>query len=70
MEGAILMTCSVHGMLDHVAGGIDASFVQLRTEERCFALMSYDHGLSFWKSSVRPFNLRVTSCLCKALSVG
>lgn len=29
MEGAVLMSGSIHGMLDHVTGGVDASFVQL-----------------------------------------
>ncbi len=27
MEGAVLVPCSIHGMLDHVAGSIDSSFV-------------------------------------------
>lgn len=31
VEGAILMPCSIHGMLNHMACGIDASFVQLST---------------------------------------
>lgn len=27
MEGAVLVACSIHGVLDHVTGGIDAPFV-------------------------------------------
>lgn len=34
MEGAVLVAGSIHGMLDQMAGGIDASFVQLKRKLR------------------------------------
>ena len=30
MQGAVLVSCSVHGVLDQVASGIYAAFVQLQ----------------------------------------
>lgn len=34
MEGAVLVAGSIHGMLDQMAGGIDASFVQLKRKKK------------------------------------
>ena len=34
MEGAVFVSRSVHGVLDHVTRGVDASFVQLSRVER------------------------------------
>lgn len=35
MEGAVLVACSIHGMLNQMAGGIDAAFVQLKRTIQC-----------------------------------
>lgn len=36
VQSAVLVACSIRGMLDQVAGGIDASFVQLKRNENSF----------------------------------
>lgn len=33
MEGAVLVSCSVHGVLDHMTGGINAPLIKLEKKD-------------------------------------
>lgn len=41
VEGAVLVPCSVHGVLDHMAGSVNASLVQLKRDEKVLGQYKY-----------------------------
>ena len=41
VESAVLVPCSVHGVLDHMAGSVDTALVQLKTDEKVLGQTKY-----------------------------
>lgn len=41
VESAVFVPCSVHGVLDHMAGSVDAALVQLKTDEKVLGQTKY-----------------------------